>query len=63
MKRCITICLVLIIAVIFTGCFGRTKQPYIVDQFTLEYPSPVLPGLTSTHGDYPNRTILCGTII
>ena len=48
MKRCITICLVLITAVIFTGCFGRTKQPYIVDQFTLEYPSPVLPGLTST---------------
>ena len=48
MKRCITICFVLITAIIFTGCFGRTKHPYVIDQFTLDYPSPVLPGLTST---------------
>ncbi len=48
MKRCSTICFVLITAIIFTGCFGRTKHPYVIDQFTLDYPSPVLPGLTST---------------
>jgi ABC-type uncharacterized transport system auxiliary subunit len=48
MKRCITICFVLITAIIFTGCFSRTKHPYVIDQFTLDYPSPVLPGLTST---------------
>ncbi|MBA4390467.1 MAG: hypothetical protein C0399_05970 [Syntrophus sp. (in: bacteria)] len=49
METCIKICFILITVIIFTGCFGRTKSPYVVDQFTLDYPSPVLPGLTSTH--------------
>jgi ABC-type uncharacterized transport system auxiliary subunit len=48
LKRCIKICLIVITVITFTGCFGRTKQPYVVDQFTLDYPSPVLPGLAST---------------
>jgi ABC-type uncharacterized transport system auxiliary subunit len=48
MKRCIKICLILITVITFAGCFGRTKTPYVVDQFTFDYPSPVLPDLTST---------------
>lgn len=36
------LCLTLI-----TGCFGRTKAPYIVDQYTLDYPPPAASGSTT----------------
>ncbi len=32
-----TLCLALI-----TGCFGRTKAPYVVDQYTLDYTPPAV---------------------
>lgn len=44
----IKICLILITVITFSGCFGRTKSPYVIDQFILDYPSPALSGLTST---------------
>ncbi len=34
------IVLTLICAVVLTGCFGRTKPPYVMDQYTLDYVSP-----------------------
>lgn len=30
-------------SVVLTGCFGRTKPPYAVDQYTLDYTSPKAP--------------------
>jgi len=38
--------IVLIIMAFFTGCFQRTKAPYVVEHFTFDYSSPVVSGLT-----------------
>jgi cholesterol transport system auxiliary component len=46
-KTCVRAGLFFIIAVVFTGCFGRTKAPYVVDQFTLDYASPAIASLIS----------------
>ena len=35
-----SIILALICAALLTGCFGRTKQPFVMDQYTLDYTSP-----------------------
>ncbi|HVN96834.1 MAG TPA: ABC-type transport auxiliary lipoprotein family protein [Syntrophorhabdaceae bacterium] len=43
------VCLFLIIALSFTGCLGRTKVPYSVDRYTLDYERPVIGGLTSVN--------------
>jgi ABC-type uncharacterized transport system auxiliary subunit len=42
--------IVLIIMVLFAGCFQRTKAPYVVEHFTFDYPSPVVSGLTPIDG-------------
>ena len=42
--------IVFIVLVLFTGCFQRTKAPYVVEHFTLDYPSPVVSGLTPIDG-------------
>ena len=34
------IVLIFICAAVFTGCFGRTKPPFVMDQYTLDYESP-----------------------
>ncbi len=39
-------CLLFIATVAFTGCVGRTKAPYVVERYTLDYVSPVISGLT-----------------
>ena len=36
--------------VLFTGCFQRTKAPYVVEHFTFDYSSPVVSGLTPVDG-------------
>jgi cholesterol transport system auxiliary component len=42
--------IIFIVLVLFTGCFQRTKTPYVVEYFTFDYSSPVVPGLTSIDG-------------
>jgi len=42
--------IVFVVLVLFTGCFQRTKAPYVVEYFTLDYSSPVVADLTSVDG-------------
>jgi ABC-type uncharacterized transport system auxiliary subunit len=42
--------IVFVVLVLFTGCFQRSKAPYVVEYFTLDYPSPVVPGITPVDG-------------
>jgi len=39
----VVVCVVLIL---ITGCFQRTKAPYVVDRYGLDYPAPSIQGLT-----------------
>jgi len=42
--------IVFIVLVSLTGCFQRTKAPYVVEHFTLDYSSPLIAGLTPVDG-------------
>ena len=42
--------IVLVVVALFMGCFQRTKAPYVVDYFTLDYSSPVVSDLTHVDG-------------
>jgi ABC-type uncharacterized transport system auxiliary subunit len=44
-KVSIRVCLVFFLLALFTGCFQRTKAPYVIERFTFDYPSPTLSGL------------------
>jgi ABC-type uncharacterized transport system auxiliary subunit len=46
----IRIGIVFIFLVLLTGCFQRTKVPYVVERFTFDYPSPAVSGITSIDG-------------
>jgi ABC-type uncharacterized transport system auxiliary subunit len=50
LKIYIKACMVFVVLVLFTGCFQRTKAPYVVEYFTFDYSSPVVSGLTSIDG-------------
>ncbi|MHB8109958.1 MAG: ABC-type transport auxiliary lipoprotein family protein [Syntrophorhabdaceae bacterium] len=38
--KCLAFFFLLLSLCILAGCFGRTKPPYVIDQYTLDYPSP-----------------------
>lgn len=42
--------IVVVVLFLFTGCFERTKAPYVYERFTFDYASPVVSGLTSIDG-------------
>ena len=42
--------IIFVILVFFTGCFERTKTPYVVEYFTFDYSSPVISGITPIDG-------------
>lgn len=42
--------IVFVVLVLFTGCFSRTKAPYVVEYFTLDYSSPVVSDLIPVDG-------------
>jgi len=44
--RTLETALIVALIVIVAGCFGRTKVPYSIEHFTLDYPSPTLSGLS-----------------
>ena len=50
LKICIKAGMVTAVLVLVTGCFERTKAPYIYERFTFDYPSPVVSALTPING-------------
>ena len=50
LKICVKSGIIIIVLVLFAGCFERTKAPYVYKRFTFDYASPAVSDLTSING-------------